>query len=175
MDLLRFMGVMTLAGVLVYVIAVLQPDLYIINKATAEHTCLLVSSLGFHCVPGEDGGPYFFTPCINEGGSFHGCLSRICGFKQYVVNECSAYVAIIALLGLIVAVPDVPWREKIKGMALGLILVYGMNIVRMTTIAIAVQRFSCQVFDIFHLILWREALLLWTLAIWILWWKTTRR
>ncbi|MCD6229392.1 MAG: exosortase/archaeosortase family protein [Candidatus Diapherotrites archaeon] len=90
-------------------------------------------------------------------------------FRSSIVRECVGYISILAVIGLIVGYPFAGFRKKLFGLLIGVPLIYFANVVRITTIMMGVHDIGYWVFDLFHIFIWREGMILVSLGIWFFW------
>jgi exosortase/archaeosortase family protein len=86
-------------------------------------------------------------------------------------SACTGYRSILALAGLIVAVPNIDWKKRLKGIFYGSLILFIVNIIRITTTIILGYYFGNKVFDFAHTFLWREGLIFVVILMWYIWLK----
>ena len=88
--------------------------------------------------------------------------------------DSTGWKSLYALMALVLAVPKMDLGKKLKFLLVGLPSVFILNLLRiLTTIVIALE-FGFQYFDVVHLFLWREGLIIAVIAIWYVWLKRER-
>jgi archaeosortase B (VPXXXP-CTERM-specific) len=105
---------------------------------------------------------------------FLGLATRVSGrivslpnFSIEVVGECTGLYEMLIFLAAVIAYPA-GWKKKALGAALGIPLLYLINIVRMVFIT-AVGNWSPSTFELMHLYFWQVAMILIIVAVWVLW------
>ncbi|MBD3312548.1 hypothetical protein GF352_03805 [archaeon] len=89
--------------------------------------------------------------------------------KVLVIGEaCTAIRSMLAFAALVIASPK-SWSHKRKAWVF-IPVIYGANIFRMVSLAFVSLSFP-SLFDLFHILLWREGLILLILGSWIYWFK----
>jgi exosortase H (IPTLxxWG-CTERM-specific) len=99
--------------------------------------------------------------------------SPLNGFSVQVENGCNAINVTILLWAAILVYPA-PWRDKLKGLAVGTLALHALNIVRIITLFYLGQ-YSRTWFDFAHLYLWESLIVIDTLAIFWGWAILVRR
>jgi exosortase/archaeosortase family protein len=89
--------------------------------------------------------------------------------KVLVIGEaCTAIRSLFAFVALVIASPK-SWRHKKKAF-LFLPVIYEANILRMVSLAFVSLSFP-NLFDIVHIFLWREGLILLIFGLWVFWFR----
>jgi exosortase/archaeosortase family protein len=101
----------SVAAIIIILTVYYLPNYFFLEKATAEHTAILLNSLG---VPVQ-------TRVLN-GSVF---LDNI-----KIVKDCTGVQVIAVFLGLIIPVPNAPVKRKILTLAAVSVLLYGANLLR---------------------------------------------
>lgn len=101
----------SVAAIIIILTVYYLPNYFFLEKATAEHTAILLNSLG---VPVQ-------TRVLN-GSVF---LENI-----KIVKDCTGVQVIAVFLGLIIPVPNAPVKRKILTLAAVSVLLYGANLLR---------------------------------------------
>lgn len=86
-------------------------------------------------------------------------------------SACTGYRSILALTGLIIAVPNISWKKRLKGILYGSLILFAVNILRISTTIILGHYFGIKVFEFAHTLLWREGLIFVVLLLWYIWLK----
>jgi exosortase H (IPTLxxWG-CTERM-specific) len=89
------------------------------------------------------------------------------GFAVSIEAGCNGIEATIVLVAAIVAFPA-PWREKLVGLAAGVVAVQGLNVVRVISLFYLGQ-WNMQVFEWAHLYVWQALIMLDVLVVWLVW------
>ncbi|MFA5406043.1 MAG: exosortase/archaeosortase family protein [Candidatus Nanoarchaeia archaeon] len=85
-------------------------------------------------------------------------------------EACTAIRSLIAFTALVLASPK-SWKSKKKGLLL-LPIVYLANIIRIITLAF-VSLTNPSLFELVHVVLWREGLVLLIISLWVYWFNKT--
>jgi archaeosortase B (VPXXXP-CTERM-specific) len=96
-----------------------------------------------------------------------GRVVSLSNFSMEVVGECTGLYEMLIFLAAMIAYPS-SYKKKLIGAALGLPLLYVINIIRMIFIAV-VGNWSPQTFNFMHLYFWQVAMILIIVSVWILW------
>jgi len=84
-----------------------------------------------------------------------------------IIEECTGLYEIIIFIAAVLAYPATR-REKIIGVAGGIILLYLLNIARMVFLVV-VGNARPDWFDFFHVYFWQATLILMITSVWLLW------
>ena len=93
--------------------------------------------------------------------------STVNGFAVSIEAGCNGIEATIVLVAAIVAFPA-PWRDRLIGLAAGVVAVQGLNIVRVISLFYLGQ-WNMQVFEWAHLYVWQALIMLDVLVVWLIW------
>jgi exosortase H (IPTLxxWG-CTERM-specific) len=93
--------------------------------------------------------------------------STVNGFAVSIEAGCNGIEATIVLVAAILAFPA-PWREKLIGLAAGIVAVQGLNIVRIISLFYLGQ-WNMQAFEWAHLYVWQALIMLDVLVVWLVW------
>ena len=93
--------------------------------------------------------------------------STVNGFAVSIEAGCNGIEATIVLVAAIFAFPA-PWREKLVGLAAGIVAVQGLNVVRVISLFYLGQ-WNMQVFEWAHLYVWQALIMLDVLVVWLVW------
>ena len=88
-------------------------------------------------------------------------------FAVSIEAGCNGIEATIVLVAAIFAFPA-PWREKVMGLAAGIVAVQGLNIVRVISLFYLGQ-WNMEVFEWAHLYVWQALIMLDVLVVWLVW------
>ncbi len=92
------------------------------------------------------------------------------GNQQILISwDSTGWKSMYALAALVMATPVKDWHRKIRFLFIGVLLVFLINYLRITSTILISLRFGFQYFDVIHLFLWREGLILAVVAIWYVW------
>ena len=93
--------------------------------------------------------------------------SSVNGFAVSIEAGCNGIEATIVLVAAIFAFPA-PWRDKLVGLAAGIVAVQGLNVVRVISLFYLGQ-WNMQVFEWAHLYVWQALIMLDVLVVWLVW------
>ncbi len=102
--------------------------------------------------------------------SADGWLIRTTNSIIEIVPECTAWRDMVAFLALTLAVPSVKPLKRFRAL-LFIPVIYGVNLVRLTTTVAAVTA-KPEWGEVVHNVLWREGMLLFILLLWVYWWRS---
>jgi exosortase H (IPTLxxWG-CTERM-specific) len=106
-----------------------------------------------------------FDPDVAAAGKV--LRSTVNGFAVSIEAGCNGIEATIVLVAAIFAFPA-PWRDRLVGLAAGIVAVQGLNIVRVISLFYLGQ-WSMKVFDWAHLYVWQALIMLDVLVVWLVW------
>jgi exosortase H (IPTLxxWG-CTERM-specific) len=95
------------------------------------------------------------------------------GFAVSIEAGCNGVEATIVLLAAILAFPA-PWKNKLVGLAIGVVAVQGLNVVRVISLFYLGQ-WDRQWFEWAHLYVWQALIMLDVLIVWLVWVRTLPR
>lgn len=84
-----------------------------------------------------------------------------------VIPACTGWRSAAAFLALVLALPKKSWLKRARALV-ALPVIYGANVFRLATVALAAEYGMSAVV---HDFLWREGLILMVLFFWLTWWK----
>ena len=92
------------------------------------------------------------------------------GFSVTIIEECTGIYEALILAAALLAYPT-RWRHTLIGFALGMPLIYAMNVVRIAVLLV-VGGYSQRWFDFMHLYFWQVTMIAMVAAAWLawLWW-----
>ena len=93
--------------------------------------------------------------------------SKTNSFSVSVVRGCDAMEAKALFVAGIIAFP-ITWRKKWIGLAVGLCVLVGLNIIRIVTLFITGMH-ARSFFDTMHIGIWQALFILLTIVIWLIW------
>jgi exosortase H (IPTLxxWG-CTERM-specific) len=96
--------------------------------------------------------------------------SQVNGFGVSIEAGCNAVEACIVLAAAILAFPS-PWRHKMFGLVMGLLVVQAFNILRIISLFYLGQ-WRMDAFEFAHLYLWQGLIMLDVLVVWLIWIRT---
>jgi len=93
--------------------------------------------------------------------------STASGFAVSIEAGCNGVEATIVLVAAMLAFPA-PWKNKLVGLAAGIVAVQGLNVIRVISLFYLGQ-WSAQVFEWAHLYVWQALIMLDVLIVWLVW------
>jgi len=99
--------------------------------------------------------------------------STVNGFAVSIEAGCNGVEATIVLLAAILAFPA-PWKNKLIGIAAGIVAVQGLNVVRVISLFYLGQ-WDRDWFEWAHLYVWQALIMLDVLIVWLVWVRTLPR
>jgi exosortase H (IPTLxxWG-CTERM-specific) len=106
-----------------------------------------------------------FDPAVIATGKV--LLSTSNGFAVSFEAGCNGIEASLVLVAAVLAFPA-PWRNKLAGLAAGIVAVQGLNIVRVISL-FYIGQWSMRVFEWAHLYVWQALIMLDVLIVWLVW------
>jgi len=106
-----------------------------------------------------------FDPTVVATGKV--LRSTVNNFAVSIEAGCNGIEATIVLVAAICAFPA-PWRDRLIGLAAGIVAVQGLNIVRVISLFYLGQ-WNMQVFEWAHLYVWQALIMLDVLVVWLVW------
>ena len=95
------------------------------------------------------------------------------GFAVSIEAGCNGVEATIVLVAAVLSFPA-PWKNKVIGLAAGVVAVQGLNVVRIVSLFYLGQ-WSLQAFEWAHLYVWQALIMLDVLIVWLVWVRTLPR
>lgn len=89
------------------------------------------------------------------------------GFGVAIAAGCNAVEACIVLAAAMLAFPS-PWRHKLLGLGIGMVVVQVVNILRIISLFYLGQ-WRMDAFEFAHLYLWQGLIMLDVLVVWLIW------
>jgi archaeosortase B (VPXXXP-CTERM-specific) len=125
--------------------------------------------------------PFGAQPLCPLTASWLGKVLSLLGFKTFVsgvyvdfgvggfaiIAECTAYTAMALFLSVVVAYPS-SIKKKLIGLAIGIPLILAFNMFRLVVMAL-IQVYRPEYFEVAHLYFWQVALIIFVVAIVVLW------
>jgi archaeosortase B (VPXXXP-CTERM-specific) len=84
-----------------------------------------------------------------------------------IIAECTGYTAMALFFSVVIAYPS-PVKKKLVGLAVGIPLILAFNMFRLVVMAF-ILAYRPQYFDVAHLYFWQVALIIFVVAIVVLW------
>ena len=107
----------------------------------------------------------FFDADVVAQGSL--LLDRRNGSGVSIEAGCNGVEACLMLIAAMLAFPT-GWRQKLKGVAIGVVAVQAVNVLRVISL-FYLLRWDAEVFNFAHLYLWQALIMLDVLVVWLLW------
>jgi exosortase H (IPTLxxWG-CTERM-specific) len=95
------------------------------------------------------------------------------GFAVSIEAGCNGVEATILLLAAVLAFPA-PWKNKLIGLAAGIVAVQGLNVIRVISLFYLGQ-WDYEIFEWAHLYVWQALIMLDVLVVWLVWVRTLPR
>ncbi len=154
---LKFFVRFVLLAAPLYFIMESSQSFYVWEKVIADQTILLLSPAVNVNLTEEYGMPVLHL----EGFDTPIGIDR----------SCTGYRSFIAFLALVFAVPNVAWKKRLKPLVPAFFVVYAVNLFRIVTTILVGFYFGVTAFEFAHMLLWRWALTLTILGMWVYWFK----
>ena len=94
-------------------------------------------------------------------------------FTAIIIEECTILAPLAILASAVLAVPA-KFSRKVVGIFLGLIALSAVNLVRTTSLFYIASAFPTML-DVAHLLVWQSVMVVLSVAIWLLWMRTSVR
>ncbi|MBW6451784.1 MAG: exosortase/archaeosortase family protein [DPANN group archaeon] len=113
----------------------------------------------------------FFTGSFSYDGSLF-ILNTLTGeLGVEIIKDCIGWKSFLALVGLIFATRKVKLKPRLLGVLIGIPVIFIGNVIRLVTTMYFTIIYGISFFDIIHSFLWEWGLVLFVLALWIVWLK----
>lgn len=89
------------------------------------------------------------------------------GFAVSIEAGCNGVEATIVLVAAMLAFPS-PWKNRLVGLAAGILAVQGLNVVRVISL-FYIGQWNYTVFEWAHLYVWQALIMLDVLIVWLVW------
>jgi exosortase/archaeosortase family protein len=89
-------------------------------------------------------------------------------FKYRIIASCGAIEAMAIFLAAVLAFPT-RWRARLAGIAMGLPLLYAVNIFRLSCLAVIGAHTTHDTFQFYHQVVWQGIYLLFVVFLWLVW------
>jgi len=89
--------------------------------------------------------------------------------SMYVGWQCNFLLPFLSYIAMVVALLGIDWRDRVIGIAGGLLAIYIGNLLRITLLGIAGSRWGYAAMDRCHSLLFNNFLALWTALIFLAW------
>ncbi len=104
---------------------------------------------------------------LGNPSSVEGTLVRSELFSLEVIFECTAILPLVLFIAAVAATPST-LKAKLGALAWGLPALVLFNLVRLVSL-IYIGRFAPKAFDTVHLLVWQPLIVLFAVALWLLW------
>ena len=109
----------------------------------------------------------FTLNLFGAGVNTNGTIVASDRFAYNIVAECTAVGPLILFLGAVVAYPA-GLRSKATGAGLGLLIIGGLNVVRLVSL-FYIGTYAPRQLDVAHLLVWQGAMILSVVMLWLFW------
>jgi exosortase H (IPTLxxWG-CTERM-specific) len=106
---------------------------------------------------------------VGEDIERSGTVLRTPTFAVNIRNGCNGVEAMVILLAAILAYPA-PWRARLIGLGLGVVVIQGVNLVRVVALFLT-GAYLPRFFDSSHTLVWQSVVILVALLVWVYWAK----
>ena len=89
-------------------------------------------------------------------------------FSMAIVANCTALIPIVIFISAVLAFPSTA-KQKIIGIALGIVGLFVLNLVRTVSLFFIGRSFSESVFDIAHMLVWQSLMIIFAIILWLVW------
>ncbi len=89
-------------------------------------------------------------------------------FSMSIVFGCTGIVPIGIFVSAVLAYPCTA-RQKAAGIALGIVVLYALNLVRTVSLLFIGAHFSQSIFDTAHFLIWQPIMILTAIVLWLFW------
>lgn len=145
---LRFFAIAALS----YLLIALKPvDREIVTPFTAGLTTLSAAALSV----------------LGDPVSARGTVLRSDRFAVDIKNGCNGVEAMLLLLAAVAAFPA-PWKNRLVGIAAGIMFIQLVNLVRIGTLFVLGRDYP-HLFETFHVVVWQAVVFLLTIGIFLVW------
>ncbi len=100
-------------------------------------------------------------------------INPVNGFAVAIEAGCNGVEAMLVLVAGVLAYPA-PWRQRLAGLAGGIVAIQALNLVRIVSLFYLGQ-WNRQWFEWAHLYLWQALIMLDALVVWLLWMRWVER
>lgn len=150
--LLQFLARLAALSVPLYMIIALAIDLSALQLAVAGNSAWLLGVMG--------------NQVSQEGvlvgvGTLEGA-----GFSFTISPDCTGWKSMLFLFGLIFAVPAVACKRRLLGLAAGIPVLWGVNLLRIVSAVYAQQAWGIEAAMVLHDVWWQLGLAAAVLAVW---------
>lgn len=96
-----------------------------------------------------------------------GTLLQLPGGGMQIISECSAIYVAILFAAAVIAFPTT-WRARLRGLAVGLPILFVVNLLRLATLGLVI-RYRAALLPLFHEYLWQVLFVIVVVALYVTW------
>lgn len=148
---LIFLARLNVLAVPLYLIILIGADLWVLQLGVATHSSWVLQALGYQVV--QDGA----SVTVNQA------------FRFFIVQDCTAWKGMLFLFALLFAVPGIALKKRALGLALGLPVIWLVNLARIAGIVVAQSFWGTRTAMLIHDWLFQAVLIFTVLGIWAVW------
>lgn len=104
---------------------------------------------------------------LGQDVRMQGTIIRSPRFAVNIRNGCNGVEAMLIFLAAVLAFPA-PWRSRLAGLALGILVIQAVNLVRVVALFLTGAYFP-RFFDSSHTVVWQTIVILSGVLLWIFW------
>ncbi|HEX7185366.1 MAG TPA: exosortase H [Thermoanaerobaculia bacterium] len=104
---------------------------------------------------------------LGQDVRMQGTIIRSPRFAVNIRNGCNGVEAMLIFLAAVLAFPA-PWRSRLVGLALGILVIQAVNLVRVVALFLTGAYFP-RFFDSSHTVIWQTIVILSGVLLWIFW------
>jgi exosortase H (IPTLxxWG-CTERM-specific) len=97
----------------------------------------------------------------------NGTTLRLPGGGMEIISECSAIYVAILFAAAVIAFPTT-WRARLRGLALGVPILFAVNVVRLASLGLVI-RYRAALLPLFHEYLWQVLFVIVVTALYLAW------
>jgi exosortase H (IPTLxxWG-CTERM-specific) len=97
----------------------------------------------------------------------NGTMLRLPGGGMEIISECSAIYVAILFAAAVIAFPTT-WRARLRGLAVGLPILFAVNLLRLATLGLVI-RYRAALLPLFHEYLWQVLFVIVVTALYVAW------
>jgi exosortase H (IPTLxxWG-CTERM-specific) len=109
----------------------------------------------------------FTLNLFGAGVTTNGTIVASDRFAYNIVAECTAIGPLILYVGAVLAYPAAA-RSKAIGAGLGLLIIGGLNVVRLVSL-FYIGTYAPRQLDVWHLLIWQGVMILSVVMLWLFW------
>ena len=104
---------------------------------------------------------------LGQDVRMQGTILRGRRFAVNIRNGCNGVEAMLIFLAAVLAFPA-PWRSRLVGLALGILVIQAVNLVRVVALFLTGAYFP-RFFDSSHTVVWQTVVILCAVVLWLYW------